>query len=243
VRALLGFALGVVARLWLATLRVRLEVHPDLARHAEQPWVLAFFHGTQWPLLAWRRRRPTLVMVSHSADGSIQARALAVLGFLVVRGSSSRGGARALAAIVRGVKRGNVDAAFAVDGPRGPLGEVKPGAVLTARRAGGVLVPMGSAVLRGKTFTRAWDRFVLAWPFARVAVVLGAPVALVAPVAPLAPTSDDAERHGDRARARLLAEAIQVANARAVAMLAEPEPTMLSSPRFSGSSARSRRAL
>jgi lysophospholipid acyltransferase (LPLAT)-like uncharacterized protein len=66
-RALLGVLLGVVARLWLATLRLELEVHPELER-VKGPWVLSFFHGTQWPLLAWRRRRPTLVMVSHSAD-------------------------------------------------------------------------------------------------------------------------------------------------------------------------------
>jgi hypothetical protein len=75
------------------------------------------------------------------------------------------------------MRRGAVDAAFAVDGPRGPYGEVKPGASLAARRSGGLLVPMGSAVARGKTFTRAWDRFVLAWPFSRVVVVLGAPLA------------------------------------------------------------------
>lgn len=175
-RSVLGIVLGVVARVWLATLRLQLVVHPDLARHAAVPWVLSFFHGTQWPLLAWRPRRPTLVMVSHSADGAMQARALGVLGFRVVRGSSSRGGARGLAAIVRAMRRGGVDAAFAVDGPRGPYGDVKPGAALAAARSGGVLVPIGSAVEGGKTFARAWDRFVLAWPFARVTVVLGAPI-------------------------------------------------------------------
>jgi hypothetical protein len=176
-RALIGVVLGAVARLWLATLRLRVVVHPELEASGDSPWVLAFFHGTQWPLLAWRRRRPTLVMVSHSADGAMQARALGLLGFLVVRGSSSRGGARGLAEIIRRMRRGAVDAAFAVDGPRGPYGEVKPGASLAARRSGGLLVPMGSAVARGKTFTRAWDRFVLAWPFSRVVVVLGAPLA------------------------------------------------------------------
>lgn len=175
-RAALGFLLGIVARLWLATLRMKLEIHPDLANVEDVPWVLSFFHGTQWPLLAWKRRRPTLVMVSHSKDGQLQARALGLLGFRVVRGSSSRGGARALGAIVRGLRRGGTDAAFAVDGPRGPYGEVKPGAVLAASRSGGVLVPMGSAVRSGKTFARAWDRFVLAWPFTRVVVVLGAPI-------------------------------------------------------------------
>ena len=175
-RAVLGVVLGVVARLWLATLRVRVLVHPELHAHGDAPWVLSFFHGTQWPLLAWKRRRPTLVMVSHSSDGAMQARALELLGFVVVRGSSSRGGARGLAAIIRRLRRGGADAAFAVDGPRGPYGDVKPGASLAARRSGAKLVPMGSAVARGKTFNRAWDRFVLAWPFSRVVVVLGAPL-------------------------------------------------------------------
>ena len=176
-RALLGILLGMVARAWLWTLRLELEVHPALGDVLDRPWVLSFFHGTQWPLLAWRRRRPTLVMVSHSRDGQLQARALGLLGFLVVRGSSSRGGARGLAAIVRGLERGTTDAAFAVDGPRGPYGVAKAGALVAARRSGGVLVPMGSAIGAGKTFHRAWDRFALAWPFTRVAVVIGAPLA------------------------------------------------------------------
>lgn len=175
-RALLGVLLGLVARLWLATLRLRVVVHPELEARGSKPWVLSFFHGTQWPLLAWRRRRPTLVMVSHSNDGAMQAHALGLLGFLVVRGSSSRGGARGLAAMIRRMRRGGVDAAFAVDGPRGPYGDVKPGAALAARRSGGLLVPMGSAVAHGRVLSRAWDRFALAWPFSRVVVVLGAPL-------------------------------------------------------------------
>lgn len=197
--AVLGFVLGWVARLWLATLRVELEIHPSLAERGDVPWVLAFFHGTQWPLLAWGRRRPTLVLVSHSRDGAIQARALDRLGFVVERGSSSRGGARGLVAVVRKLNAGGRDAAFAVDGPRGPYGVVKPGAWLAAVRAGGVLVPMGGAVHRGRVFERAWDRFALAWPFSRVAVVLGAP---------LAPAEDAGD--GELVRAAIVA-----ANARA----------------------------
>jgi lysophospholipid acyltransferase (LPLAT)-like uncharacterized protein len=200
-RAVLGVVLGVVAKLWLATLRLHVVVHPELEARSGMPWVLSFFHGTQWPLLAWKRRRPTLVMVSHSSDGAMQARALGLLGFLVVRGSSSRGGARGLAAIIRRMREGGVDAAFAVDGPRGPYGDVKPGASLAARRCGGLLVPMGSAVARGRTFARAWDRFALAWPFSRVVVVLGAPL--------------DAD-----AEAQVLQNAIVQANATAVATLA-----------------------
>ncbi|MCL2725128.1 MAG: DUF374 domain-containing protein [Polyangiaceae bacterium] len=200
-RAAVGALLGLVARAWLATLRVRLELHPELERHRDAPWVLSFFHGTQWPLLAWKRRRPTVVLVSLSADGAMQARALATLKLHVVRGSSSRGGARGLAALVCRMKRDRMDAAFAVDGPRGPYGTVKRGALLAARHTGGWIVPLGSAATHAKIFARAWDRFVLAWPFTTVAVVLGAPI------------------HAATANEHLVGEAIAHANARAAAMI------------------------
>jgi lysophospholipid acyltransferase (LPLAT)-like uncharacterized protein len=176
IRTLLGVLLGLLARVWLATLRVRVVAHPELGEVQDRPWVLAFWHGTQWPLLAWRRRRRTVVLVSLSRDGAMQARALALQGLSVVRGSSSRGGARGLAALVRTMKRDGADAAFAVDGPRGPRGVVKSGAVVAARLAGAVIVPMGGAVRRGIVLRRAWDRFAIAWPFTRVDVVLGRPV-------------------------------------------------------------------
>lgn len=97
-------------------------------------------------------------------------------GLRVVRGSSSRGGARGLAALVRTMKRDGADAAFAVDGPRGPREVVKGGAVVAARAAGAVLVPMAGAIRHGLVLGRAWDRFAIAWPFTRVDVALGKPV-------------------------------------------------------------------
>lgn len=174
--SLLGWVLGVIARVWLATLRVRVTSHPALDRVHDRPWVLAFWHGTQWPLLAWHRRRRTVVLVSLSRDGSMQARALAVQGLEVVRGSSSRGGVRGLATLVRAMRRSGADAAFAVDGPRGPRGIVKGGAIVAARAAGAVLVPMAGVVHRGIVLQSAWDRFAIAWPFTRVDVALGDPV-------------------------------------------------------------------
>lgn len=173
---LVGAALGLVARLWLATLRVRVVQHPSLAHVQGRPWVLAFWHGTQWPLLAWGRRKRTVVLVSLSSDGAIQAGALAILGLRVVRGSSSRGGASGLAAVVRAMRRERADAAFAVDGPRGPYGVAKGGAIVAARATGGVVVPMAGRVRRGFVLRRTWDRFALAWPFTRVDVALGPPI-------------------------------------------------------------------
>lgn len=217
-RAVLGFLLGWLARAWLVTLRVRVEAHPALDAVAHEPWVLAFFHGTQWPLLAWRRRRRTVVLVSLSADGALQARALSVLGFSVVRGSSSRGGVQGLSELVRLARGRSLDAAFAVDGPKGPYGTVRPGAAFAAKHMSGVLVPMGSAATpsRRTVFSRAWDRFVLAWPFSTVSVVLGPPIR---------PDAADPSRLG---------EAIEDANARARAILGDADDRMVRCGDFRG---------
>lgn len=173
--AALGFVLGAVVRLWLRTLRLVIAEDPALAAVRARPWVLCFHHGRQFPLLGWRRRRPTVVLVSHSRDGTIQSRVMRVLGLSVVRGSSSRGGARGLAGLVR-LMRAEHDGAFAVDGPRGPIGEVKEGALLAARATGAVLVPASGASARARVLDRAWDRFLLPLPFSRARVVLGAPI-------------------------------------------------------------------
>jgi lysophospholipid acyltransferase (LPLAT)-like uncharacterized protein len=147
-----------------------------LAGAAERPWVLAFFHGTQFPLLAWKRRKKTVVLVSLSRDGAMQARALAVNGMTIVRGSSSRRGAAGLRALIGRMREDGCDAAFAVDGPRGPYGVAKPGALAAARATGAVVVPMGAYAERAITLKKAWDRFMLPLPFSRVRVVLGAPL-------------------------------------------------------------------
>ncbi len=224
----LGSLLGAVAWLWLKTLRLDVVDQAQSGDAAAPPptsgpLALCFWHGTQFPLLAWRlawrRHRATTVLVSHSRDGSLQARALALLGFVVVRGSSTRGGARGLAALVRVMKATAADAAFAVDGPRGPYGVVKEGALVAARATGAHLMPMGSAAARAFVFRRAWDKFVLPWPFTRIVVVLGAPID---------PASGDATS--------LLEAGIRAANAQATA-LASSVPSG-AAPLFAGPPAR-----
>lgn len=212
--AALGIVLGVVARMHLATLRVTVDIHPALDPSDPRPWILCFWHGEQLPLLLWRRRRPTVALVSHSLDGEMQSRALPAFGLLVERGSTSRGGARGLAAIVRRLRSGN-DAAFALDGPRGPRFSVAQGARAAARLSGGVMVPMGSAARRGVTLEKAWDKFRIPLPFTRVAVRLGPPL-------------DSSSSTADLARE--VGEASALAST-ATRMLASPENAVLRHPR------------
>jgi lysophospholipid acyltransferase (LPLAT)-like uncharacterized protein len=173
-RRLFGGILGAIVRIWVATLRVRIEVH-QAASTITARRVLAFFHGQQMALLGARGARCTAVLVSHSADGEIQAGVMRSLGFAVLRGSSSHGGASGLRALLR-VLSSSIDAAFAVDGPRGPLGVAKPGAAYAARAAGAVLLPVASASRRAWVLERTWDKFEIPLPFSRVAVVVGPPL-------------------------------------------------------------------
>ncbi|HEU4410539.1 MAG TPA: DUF374 domain-containing protein [Polyangiaceae bacterium] len=176
-RRALGTALGLALRAWLASLRVRVLAPPGLDPGGAAPWCLALRHGQQFGLLAWPRRRPVVALVSRSPDGELLAAALARLGLGAARGSSSRGGAAALRAIVRRLRRGGVDAAFAVDGPRGPASAVRPGALAAARAAGGLVVPLACAARPAIVFSRSWDAFELPLPFARVVVAVGEPLA------------------------------------------------------------------
>jgi lysophospholipid acyltransferase (LPLAT)-like uncharacterized protein len=179
-RRALGRFLGLVARLWLSTLRLTLVLDPALRLDDPRPFVYVFWHGQQFALMRWRMRGRTAALVSRSRDGELVATALARIGVASERGSSSRGGAVGLRAIVRRLRE-RLDAAFALDGPRGPALVVRSdrrgvGAALAARLGGGVVVPFAAACGRCHVFARAWDRFELPLPFTRVAVVVGAPV-------------------------------------------------------------------
>jgi lysophospholipid acyltransferase (LPLAT)-like uncharacterized protein len=171
-RRILAFVASLVIRLLRATWRVRL-----LGHHLDpsRPVIACFWHGDQAGMFAHPRPRPVVVLASLSRDGDLQTRILNHLGFRVVRGSSSRRGASGLKALIAEIRRG-ADAAFAVDGPRGPRHEVKPGAVLAARQTGAALVPVSIRPSRAWVFDKAWDRYTLPKPFCEVRLYRGAPI-------------------------------------------------------------------
>jgi lysophospholipid acyltransferase (LPLAT)-like uncharacterized protein len=169
-RGLLAWLAAWLIRAWTATLRYRLEGAP-----IDGPGLLAFRHGDQLPLFGLRRGRRLVAPVSLSRDGRLQARILAHLGIATVAGSSSRGGARAARGLLRAL-RSDRSALLAVDGPRGPFGQVKPGVVFLARRTGLPIWPVGVAVGAGRRLRRAWDRYLVPRPFTRALVLVGEPV-------------------------------------------------------------------
>ncbi len=175
-RASLDFRTRLAIRLggWVlkglgATWRVRVhggDAYAARNRRGEHV-VLVLWHG-QMLACTYAHRTPTAVMVSEHRDGEIIARILAMLGFTAVRGSSSRGGARALLEAAAVIERG-MDVAITPDGPRGPRYSYAPGAVTLAFRAGVPIVSITSHVDRAWRL-RSWDAFEIPKPFARITV-------------------------------------------------------------------------
>ncbi len=179
----LGTVLAWLVRLWHLTLRVErinADVFTDPRLRARRP-VIMLWHDEIFPLIPAHAGERMACVVSQSKDGEILTRVLESFGFLTVRGSSSRGGMRALIAAKRVMDEQGVGVIFTVDGPRGPRHKVKPGAVFLARHAGSPIVPVRAVMSRAKIFHRAWDKFQLPWPFSKCAIIYGDPVVLPDP--------------------------------------------------------------
>jgi len=162
-------------RVLAATWRVRREGDSALqaVQRAEVPVVFVLWHEEILPLLWAHRHEGIAVLVSTHADGEIIARISAAFGCRTVRGSSSRGGSRALLDLVKELSSGH-DVAVTPDGPRGPRRSFAPGAVVAAMRARAPVVALSASVDRAWRL-RSWDRFVIPKPFARVVVRYSAP--------------------------------------------------------------------
>jgi len=169
--------LGLVL-LWILgrTWRVRFTNSEVLhAEHAQgRGVILALWHGQLLPLLWANRRRHLAVIISEHSDGEIIARVAIALGIHPVRGSTTRGAARALLGAAREVDAG-YDLAITPDGPRGPARSVAPGALHIAQRTGAAVVPMSAAARRAWTLN-SWDGFLIPKPFTRVVVTYGTPI-------------------------------------------------------------------
>lgn len=178
--ALLIRALG---RTWRFT--VKGKEPSDALRATGAPIIYAFWHGELLPLLYSHRGDDVAVLVSAHHDGEIVARIAERLGLSTVRGSSTRGGVRALMDLVR-VLESRRSTAVTPDGPRGPARQFAPGTLVAAQRTGAPIVPIAVRASRAWRL-RSWDRFLVPKPFARVHLVYGPPAYVAAASAREAP--------------------------------------------------------
>jgi lysophospholipid acyltransferase (LPLAT)-like uncharacterized protein len=179
-------------RLYSLTFRLRVE--------NEGPWIDHIQAGGRVLLCTWhqhffsfiryfrnyRKFGPSL-MISQSSDGEIIAGVANLSGWHTVRGSSSRNGTPALREMIQRLKNTGL-AAHILDGPRGPAGIVKRGAIYLAIGADAAIVPV-IAVAENAWYFKSWDRFMLPKPFSKVTIRYGDLIPL-----PKSDTADEIER-------------------------------------------------
>jgi lysophospholipid acyltransferase (LPLAT)-like uncharacterized protein len=170
--------------------------------------ILALWHGRILPGLHYFRNRGIVVITSQNFDGEWIARILHRFGFGTARGSTSRGGARALVQLRKELALGR-PAAFTVDGPRGPARVVQSGVVFLAGATGQPILPYHIESERHWTLN-SWDRTQIPKPFSTVALAIGAPLSVNG--------TTEAELDGQRAA---LAAALEQLEVQARQMLGE----------------------
>ena len=171
------------------TLRVSVSFE-DGAQNAleDRPYIASFWHSCIIPSAYIFRGLGIRVITSASYDGEYIARIIQKLGFVAVRGSSSRNAVSALLGLRRALDKGWT-VAFTLDGPRGPRHKVKPGPVSLGRASGLALTTFHAAVDKAWVLN-SWDRLMIPQPFSRVLVRVGKLIHV-----PADATEEDLERY------------------------------------------------
>ena len=183
-------------RIWERTLRYEVDDRAGLlTKPANECGIGAVWHNRLliMPLVLKRffPNRTGAALISASRDGAWIARLVERVGFDVVRGSSSRLGAKAMLQMADVLAAGR-DVVIAPDGPRGPVYQLGPGIVLLAQKSGASVFPLHlefSSCWRLKS----WDRFILPRPFSKVRVIFG-------PAQQVAATTNNDEFEHERLR-------------------------------------------
>jgi len=136
--------------------------------------IFTFWHGRIFPATYYWRRRGIAVMTSLNRDGDVIAECIKRFGYLAPRGSSSRGGFRALGEMAREIRQGR-DCAFTIDGPRGPKYVAKQGPILLALKTGAAIFCFHIS-MKHKIQLKSWDEFQIPLPFTRAVVLQAAPI-------------------------------------------------------------------
>lgn len=173
-----------LVRGYSATFRLSFENEASLQKHLEggERVLICVWHQQFFSLIVPFRRYATLrpaLMISRSADGELIAGVARHIGWHTIRGSSTEGGKAALKEMIRHLRKNRL-AGHVVDGPKGPMGQVKAGAIQLALMTGAVIFPVYVSADRA-WFFNSWDRFFIPKPFSRVLIRFDSPIRLSRP--------------------------------------------------------------
>ena len=174
--ALTSFLLVNIYKAICSTLRIE-EVNREVvdAAHARgERLIFCLWHDELFSLIPVARHLKVVAIVSPSKDGDYLERILASNNVGAVRGSSTRGGVRALLSLARMMKNEQVHACITIDGPAGPRHVAKEGGLFLANRTGGRIIPV-RIFMKNSFKAPTWDKFQIPLPFSKVVIRFGEP--------------------------------------------------------------------
>lgn len=136
--------------------------------------IIVFWHGIMLPCWKIFTKKNAFAVVSSSKDGQILVDLLTKWGFSFIRGSSSKGGKEVLQNIIENSKSQLV--LMTPDGPRGPINNFKPGAVVAAQRAKVPIYFLKATIGSKIIFKKSWDYFQFPMPFSKIKISVSEPI-------------------------------------------------------------------
>ncbi len=173
---ILGILGSIIIRLLVRTLRIE-ERPKDLRqgfKERGEGLIYAFWHCMMLVLASVGKNSNIHVLISQHTDGEYIAQVIKRLGYGVIRGSTTRGGARAMINLVRKARSG-FPIAITPDGPRGPRHVVQTGIIYLGQKSG---VPILPAALGLSSYWElpSWDGFIIPKPFSKALLLYGTPI-------------------------------------------------------------------
>ena len=159
--------------------------------------IYAFWHGRMLILSYSNRWQKIHVLISQHRDGELIARIIQRLGFVSVRGSTTRGGTKAIFEMAKKGASG-YDVAITPDGPKGPRFQVQIGTIYIAQRSQIPIIPITNSAKSCWTLS-SWDRFLIPKPFSKAVIIIGEPIYV-----PLESTPQELEEKREGLERRLL---------------------------------------
>jgi lysophospholipid acyltransferase (LPLAT)-like uncharacterized protein len=173
---LIGRSAKLFIDLLFAGSRIEIQGHAPIAPlMASRKFIMAFWHArillVSYALKGWQ----AAILVSDSADGEIIAQVLQRQGQTTVRGSTRKGGLRALSRIIKEMRTHDRPGGVVPDGPQGPRHKVQPGVILMAQKSGFPIIPVTYSA-KHRIQINSWDRFIIPYPASPCLLLYGRPV-------------------------------------------------------------------
>jgi lysophospholipid acyltransferase (LPLAT)-like uncharacterized protein len=140
------------------------------------PLIFIFWHRHILFVIHQFKNSGARPLISLSSDGALVAAVAEEFGMEPIRGSSSKGGARAFLTMVRSVQKENARVLITADGPKGPARQIKAGTVQLALKTRAYVIPISWRGSRVKILEKSWDRFLVPLPFGRIHFAYGQPL-------------------------------------------------------------------